>query len=79
MRTDIDALQDKNNYIDYLEEYSDDEVDIATVEGAYIFENWVQAVKKYSVMLASDVYEGGDYKSTLAMHLSSNIAQPYTL
>lgn len=52
----------KNNYIDYLEEYSNDEVDIATVEREYIFENWVQAVKKYSVILASDIYEEGDYK-----------------
>lgn len=53
----------KNSYIDYLEECPDDEVDIATVEAEYIFENWVQAVKKYSVILASDIYEEGDYKS----------------
>ena len=53
----------KKNYLDYLEEDFDDEVDSDNIERKYTFENWARAVKKYSSILASDIYENGDYIS----------------
>ena len=54
---------DKKNYLDYLEDDFDDEVDSDNIEREYTFENWARAVKKYSSILASDIYENGDYIS----------------
>ena len=34
----------KMSYMDYLEDCTDNEVDIDNIEREYIFENWVQAV-----------------------------------
>lgn len=53
----------KNSYMDYLKDYPDDEVDIDNIEREYIYENWVQAVIKYSSILASDIWEENDYKT----------------
>lgn len=53
----------KKNYLDYLEDDFDDEVDSDNIEREYTFENWTRAVKKYSSILASDIYENGDYIS----------------
>ena len=53
----------KKNYLDYLEDDFDDEVDSDNIEREYTFENWARAVKKYSSILASDIYENGDYIS----------------
>lgn len=53
----------KNCYMDYLKDYPDDEVDIDNIEREYIYENWVQAVIKYSSILASDIWEKNDYKT----------------
>ena len=53
----------KKNYLDYLEDDFDDEVDSDNIEREYTFENWARAVKKYSSILVSDIYENGDYIS----------------
>lgn len=53
----------KKNYIDYLKDDFDDKVDSDNVEREYTFENWTQAVTKYSLILASDVFENGNYIS----------------
>lgn len=52
----------KENYIDYLYDFSDDEIDIVSIEQEYIFDAWSQAVIKYSTILSTDTYEAGDYK-----------------
>lgn len=49
--------------ISELEDDFDDEVDSDNIEREYTFENWARAVKKYSSILASDIYENGDYIS----------------
>lgn len=53
----------KNNYMDYLKDYTDDEGDIDNIEREYIFENWARAVIKYSSILASDIWDENDDKS----------------
>lgn len=52
----------KISYMDYLEDSDDNEVDIDNIEREYSFENWAQAVIKYSSILATDIWEGNDYK-----------------
>lgn len=52
----------KKNYMDYIDEYPDDKIDIESIEKNYTFEMWSQAVIKYSTILATDIYEEGDYK-----------------
>ena len=53
----------KSNYIDYIEECGEKQEDIAFLKKEYTFENWTQAVKKYCVILANDVFEDCDYKA----------------
>lgn len=52
----------KKEYIDYLEDDHDEGVDIENIEREYTFENWAQAVRRYSSILATDVLENGDYR-----------------
>lgn len=50
-------------YLDYLRYNYHNEVDIEHIEKNYTFENWVMAVKKYSLVLAYDIYKDGEYIS----------------
>ncbi len=52
----------KKNYVDNLKDYSNEKIDIDSIEREYTFENWSRAVKKYSAILAVDTWEDGDYK-----------------
>jgi hypothetical protein len=45
-----------------MEYVNDDEDDIDNIERDYTFENWLQAVIKYSAILSMDNYEHDDYK-----------------
>lgn len=62
----------KDSYMDYLKYYTDDEVDIDSIEREYIFDNWARAVMKYSSILASDIWEEGDYKSLKQCRCENN-------
>lgn len=52
----------KKNYIDYLKDYPANKADIGNIKREYTFENWVRAVKKYSSILVSDIWDEDDYK-----------------
>lgn len=52
----------KTGYLDNLKGEKINENDLRKVSESYTFDNWVKAVKKYSLILATDVWENDDYK-----------------
>lgn len=52
----------KTGYLDNLKGEKINENDLRKVNESYTFDNWVKAVKKYSLILATDVWENDDYK-----------------
>lgn len=62
----------KKDYMDFLKEYYDGEVDIDNIEREYTFDNWAGAVKKYSLILATDYFERNDYKELNKCRVENN-------